>query len=90
MRFPLPWRILTARRRSFRTQWSFIVTFMSEVINAEELARKYGRDDRQLRAMLRAHPDLTPGHQHGQRYQIDTDAEARIVNHPKFRRSPPQ
>ena len=37
-----------------------------------------------LRNMLRAHPELTPGHEHGDDYRIDSDAEARIVSHPEF------
>jgi hypothetical protein len=53
-------------------------------INAEELAEKHGVQGLALRNMLRAHPELTPGHEHGDDYRIDSDAEARIVSHPEF------
>jgi hypothetical protein len=57
-------------------------------INAEELAEKHGVQGLALRNMLRAHPDLTPGHQWHEHYRIDAEVEARIVAHPEFRGLP--
>lgn len=59
-----------------------------DAINAEELAEKHGVQGLALRNMLRAHPDLTPGHHWHEHYRIDAEAEARIVAHPEFQGLP--
>ena len=53
-------------------------------MNAEELAAKHHVSGRALRAMLRAHLELTPGHNPHEHYEIDAATEARIVAHPEF------
>jgi hypothetical protein len=59
-----------------------------DAINAEELAEKHGVQGLALRNMLRAHPDLTPGHHWHEHYRIDAEVEARIVAHPEFQGLP--
>jgi hypothetical protein len=53
-------------------------------MNAEEMARKNGKDGLALRNLLRANPNLTPGHIYRTRYEIDENDEKRIVSHPGF------
>jgi hypothetical protein len=53
-------------------------------MNAEEMARKHGRDGLSLRNLLRANPKLTPGHVYRARYAIYENDEKRIVKHPGF------
>ena len=57
---------------------------MTNVINAEALAEKFGIKGLALRNMLRAHPELVPGHVWHEQYRIDAETEARIVSHPEF------
>lgn len=57
-------------------------------LNAEQLAEKHGVDGLALRNMLRAHPELTPGHERHEHYRIDAEVEARIVAHPEFQGLP--
>jgi hypothetical protein len=57
-------------------------------IDAEELAERHGVQGLALRNMLRAHPDLVPGHQWHESYRIDPETAALIVNHPEFQRLP--
>lgn len=59
-----------------------------DAINAEELAEKHGVQGLALRNMLRAYPDLTPGHHWHEHYRIDAEVEARIVAHPEFQGLP--
>lgn len=56
----------------------------SDGINAEQLAEKRGVQGLALRNLLRAHPELTPGHEWHRHYRIDAETEARIVSHPEF------
>lgn len=60
----------------------------SQEINAEQLADKHGVQGLALRNMLRAHPELTPGHEWHEHYRIDAEIEARIVAHPEFQGLP--
>jgi hypothetical protein len=53
-------------------------------MNGAELARKYGRDGRSLRNLLRANPELMPGHVHGTHYEIYEADEERIRGHAGF------
>jgi hypothetical protein len=57
---------------------------LAKVINAEALAEKYGIQGLALRNMLRANPELVPGHVWHEQYRIDAVTEARIVSHPEF------
>ena len=59
-----------------------------EEISAEELAEKHGVQGLALRNMLRAHPELTPGHEWHERYRIDADTGTRIVTPPEFQGLP--
>jgi hypothetical protein len=59
-----------------------------DAMNAEELAEKHGVQGLALRNMLRAHPDLTPGHHWHEHYRIDVEVETRIVAHPEFQTLP--
>jgi hypothetical protein len=53
-------------------------------MNAEEMARKHGKDGLSLRDLLRANPKLTPGHVYRARYEIYQEDEVRIKHHPRF------
>jgi hypothetical protein len=53
-------------------------------MNAEEMARKHGKDGLALRNLLRANPNLTPGHIYRTRYEIYENDEKRIKSHPGF------
>jgi hypothetical protein len=57
-------------------------------MTGEDMARKYVVQGLALREMLRAHPELTPGHEWHERYRIDAETEARIVAHPDFQGLP--
>jgi len=57
---------------------------LTKVINAEALAEKFGIQGLALRNMLRAHPELVPGHVWHEQYRIDAETEAGIVSHPEF------
>jgi len=57
---------------------------MAEPMCAEDMARKHGLDGLSLRNMLRDHPKLTPGHQHGDDYEITPEIERAIMAHPDF------
>jgi hypothetical protein len=57
-------------------------------INAEQLAEKHGVQGLALRNLLRAHPELTPGHEWHEHYRIDAETEALIVGHPEFQGLP--
>lgn len=57
-------------------------------VNGEEFAAKHHRDGRELRAMLRRHPDLVPGHLKHERYRIGREAESLITTHPEFKALP--
>jgi hypothetical protein len=60
----------------------------SQEINAEELTEKHGVQGLALRNLLRARPELTPGHEWHEHYRIDAEVEARIVAHPEFQGLP--
>lgn len=53
-------------------------------MNAEEMARKHGRDGLALRNLLRANPELTPTHVHRTPYEITAADEQRILAHPDY------
>jgi hypothetical protein len=57
-------------------------------INGAQLARKHGVNERLLRAQVRTHPQLTPGHVRGQHYVIDRDTERAIMSHAAIRNLP--
>ena len=57
-------------------------------INAEQLAENHGVQGLALRNLLRAHPEMTPGHDWHEHYRIDAETEAGIVSHPAFQRLP--
>jgi hypothetical protein len=57
-------------------------------VNAEQLAEKHGVQGLALRNLLRAHPELTPGHEWHEHYRIDAATEDRIVSHPEFQGLP--
>jgi hypothetical protein len=52
--------------------------------SAAEMARKHRCHGLSLRNLLRANPDLVPGHAPNERYVIDQEIEARIIGHPDF------
>jgi hypothetical protein len=54
------------------------------ILTAEDMARKHGLAGLSLRNLLRDHPDLTPGHRYGARYEITPDLERTIIAHPAF------
>ncbi|MGA8365102.1 MAG: hypothetical protein WB709_11360 [Solirubrobacteraceae bacterium] len=54
------------------------------VMSAEDMARKHDLDGLSLRNMLREHPDLTPGHRHGEEYEITPEIERAVSAHPAF------
>ncbi|MGA2927081.1 MAG: hypothetical protein ABSG43_13975 [Solirubrobacteraceae bacterium] len=51
-------------------------------ITAAELARRLEVDGKRLRDVLRAYPELTPGHLPNEHYRIDQHAEQAIRAHP--------
>jgi hypothetical protein len=53
-------------------------------ISAAELARRLAVDGKRLRDVLRAHPDLVPGHPPNEHYRIDREAEQAIRRHPEI------
>lgn len=53
-------------------------------LNAEDLARKHGRDGMSLHNLLRANPQLVPRHTYRTRYEIEPIIEASIIGHPGF------
>ncbi len=54
---------------------------MTQEINAEELAEKHGVQGLALRNMLRAHPDLTPGHKYRHTWLLAQARAGRIPHH---------
>ena len=54
-------------------------------INAAELARRLKVNGKHLRDVLRAHPELVPGHLPNEHYRIDRQTEQRIRQHPEVR-----
>jgi hypothetical protein len=53
-------------------------------MNGAEMARKHARDGLSLRNLLRAHPELVPGHVYKALYRIYEDDEKRIMSHSGF------
>jgi hypothetical protein len=64
------------------------MTLAEYPINAAQLARKHRVNGRSLRAQMRAHPELTPGHGPGEHYAIDRETERAIMSHPAIRNLP--
>jgi hypothetical protein len=87
---PTPTRLIaTMRSCSTRSHLQHILCFMPRAkmgypMNAEEMARKHGRQGLSLRNLLRANPTLTPGHVYRAPYEIYEDDEKRIMGHPGF------
>jgi hypothetical protein len=52
-------------------------------ITAAELARILRIDGKQLRDVLRAHPELVPGHAWGEHYRIDRQTQRGIERQPE-------
>lgn len=57
-------------------------------INAAQLARRHRVNERSLRAQMRKHPELTPGHVSGDNYVIDRETERTIMSHAAIRDLP--
>lgn len=53
-------------------------------MNAEEMARKHGKDGLSLRDLLRANAKLTPGHVYRTPYEIYEADEKRIMSDPGY------